>query len=99
DGHIMLRPTKGSVTFVQKPTPEKAEFIAAVEEAFSRAFGVPFSYVRERHTESDLRGRTIHGSVADRICFRREPAARLAEIRAQIGQWVLSLDQKALLHF
>jgi phosphohistidine swiveling domain-containing protein len=99
DGHVMLKPTKGSVTFVQKPTPEKADFIAAVEQAFERAFGVPFSYIRERETVAELKGRTIRGSVEDRICFRREPAARLAEIRDDLTGWVLGLDRTALLHF
>jgi phosphoenolpyruvate synthase/pyruvate phosphate dikinase len=99
DGHVVLKPTKGSVTFVQKPTPEKAEFIAAVEQAFERAFDVPFSYVRERETVAELKGRTIRGSVEDRICFRRDPAARLMEIRNDVAGWVLTLDRTALLHF
>ncbi len=99
DGYVMLKPTKGSVTFVQKPTPEKAEFIAAVEQSFERAFGVPFSYVRERSEKAVLRGRVIEGSVEDRICFRREPAAKLAEIRDDLVGWVLTLDRTALLHF
>ncbi len=99
DGYINLRSTKGAVTFVQKPTPAKADFIAAVEQSFEQAFGVPFSYVRERETVATLRGRTIQGSVEDRISFRREPAARLAEIRANLDSWVLSLDRTALLHF
>jgi phosphoenolpyruvate synthase/pyruvate phosphate dikinase len=99
DGYINLKETKGSVTFVQKPTPEKADFIAAVEQAFERAFGVSFSYVRERETEAVLRGRVIRGEVEDRICFKREPAARLAEIREDLAGWVLSLDRTALLHF
>jgi phosphoenolpyruvate synthase/pyruvate phosphate dikinase len=99
DGCISLRPTKGAVTFVQKPTPEKAEFIAAVEQCFEQAFGVPFTYIRERETVANLRGREIRGSVEDRISFRREPAVRLAEIRDSISSWVLTLDRTALLHF
>jgi phosphoenolpyruvate synthase/pyruvate phosphate dikinase len=99
DGYVMLKPTKGSVTFVQKPTPEKAEFIAAVEQCFERAFGVPFSYVRERETVAVLRGREIRGSVEDRICFRRDPAARLKAIQDDLASWVLTLDRTALLHF
>ncbi len=45
DGYSNLRETKGSVTFVQKPTPEKADFILAVERCFEQAFSTPFSYV------------------------------------------------------
>jgi hypothetical protein len=99
DGYINVQPTKGYVTFVQKPTPEKAEFIAAVEQAFLDSFGVPFSYVRERNQTSVLQGRKIQGSVEDRICYRREPAQRLAQIRENLVTWVLGLDRVALLHF
>jgi phosphoenolpyruvate synthase/pyruvate phosphate dikinase len=99
DGYINLRETKGSVTFVQKPTPEKADFILAVERCFEQAFSTPFSYVRERETVAVLKGRTIREQVEDRICFRREPAQRLAEIRGDLVGWVLTLDRTALLHF
>jgi phosphoenolpyruvate synthase/pyruvate phosphate dikinase len=99
DGHIMLKPTKGSVTFIQKRTEDKLEFIAAVEQAFLEAFEVPFSYVRNRETVATLRGREIRGSVQDRICFRRDPAERLAWIRDNLSTWVLSLDHTALRFF
>ncbi|MBI2388074.1 MAG: pyruvate, phosphate dikinase [Deltaproteobacteria bacterium] len=99
EGYINVGNTKGYVTFIQKPTPEKAEFIAAVESAMLEAFGVPFTYMRERVSSGELRGRVIRGVAQDRICFRREPAARLGEIRDNLVQWVLSLDRTALLHF
>lgn len=99
DGYINLKRTKGSVTFIQKPTPEKADFIAAVERSFEEAFGVPFSYVRQRETVGEIRGAEVRGSVEDQICFRREPAARLSEIRDDLDCWVLSLGHEALLHF
>ena len=99
DGHVRVLPTKGSVTFIQKPTPEKADFIRAVEYAFEKAFGVPFSNIRERETVGVLRGREIRGSVEDRKSFRREPAVRLAEIRDNLSTWVLGLGRVALLNF
>ncbi len=99
DGYVRVTRTKGSITFVQKPTAARADFIAAVEKGFLEAFGVPFSYVRLRRTTATLRGRQITGSVEDRICFRREPAARLAAIRDNLVSWVLSLNRPALLHF
>ena len=99
DGYIKVTPTKGSVTSIQKRTEDKIEFIAAVEQAFLEAFEVPFSYMRERETVSTLRGREIRGEVQDRICFRREPAARLAWIRDNLVQWVMTLDRTALRFF
>ena len=74
DGYIRVTPTKGSVTFIQKPTDEKAEFIAAVERAFQGAFGVPFSYVRQRETiallaaaRSEAPSKTASASAASRL--------------------------------
>ncbi len=99
DGYINLKETKGSVTFIQKQTPEKAEFIAAVERTFLDAFGVPFSYIRTREVTSILREREINGSVEDQICFRREPAARLSAIRENFVNWIMTLDRTAILHF
>jgi phosphoenolpyruvate synthase/pyruvate phosphate dikinase len=99
DGYIKVGATKGSVTFIQKPTDAKAEFIAAVEQAFLQTFEVPFSYVRDRETVATLRGREVRGAVQDRICFRREPAERLAWIRDNLASWVLTLDSTALRFF
>ncbi len=99
DAYVMLKPPQGSVTFIQKPALEKADFIAAVEASFEQAFGVPFSDVREREPSSVLRGREIQGSVEDRMCFRRGPAERLEEIQDDIASWVLTLDRTSLLHF
>jgi phosphoenolpyruvate synthase/pyruvate phosphate dikinase len=88
DGYINLQATKGSVTFIQKPTPEKADFITAVEKSFHEAFGVPFTYLRERTTVGELKG-----------CYRRDPAERLAKIRDDLTGWILTLDKTALLSF
>ncbi|MDX2030646.1 MAG: pyruvate, phosphate dikinase [Blastocatellia bacterium] len=99
DGNVRVSQTKGAVTFVQKPTPEKAEFIAAVEDAFEHSFGMPFTYLRQRETTGLLKGRVIHGSVEDRISFRRGPAAFLGEIRSNPVPWVLTLDRVGLLKF
>jgi hypothetical protein len=89
DGHIRLTGTKGCVVFIQKPTPEKAEFIQRVREAFEAAFGYSLSNGRRRYTKCVLRGRVVEGEVADYICFRREPAARLSEVIANLTRWVL----------
>ncbi len=99
DGHIRLTPTKGCVVFIQKPTAEKAEFIQRVRDAFQSAFGYSLSEARMRYTRSMLRGRPVEGEVADYICYRREPAARLAEAIANLTGWVLQADAEALQNF
>jgi phosphoenolpyruvate synthase/pyruvate phosphate dikinase len=99
DGHIRLTRTKGCVVFIQKPTPEKAEFIHRVREAFEAAFGYSLSNGRRRYTKCVLRGRVVEGEVADYICFRREPAARLSEVIANLTRWVLEADAESLRNF
>ncbi len=99
DGHLRVARTKGAVVFTQKPSPEKLQFIAAVETQFEEALGVPFSAPRSRTTVSHLRGRMIRGEVEDRICSRRGPAARLQCIRRNLTGWILGLDPNRLLDF
>ncbi len=99
DGYVRLTPTKGYVVFVQKPTAEKAEFIQRVRDAFQTAFGYPLSEARIRSTRAMLQERLVTGEVADYICYRREPAARLAEAIANLNCWVLQADAEALRNF
>lgn len=99
DGNIRLKPTKGAVTFIQKPTAAKQAFIEAVETTFQESFGVSFTYRRTRNNLSVLRGREIKGEAEDRISFRREPARQLNEIKENLHNWILSLDEIALLNF
>jgi len=99
DGHIRVNRRRGNIVFIQKPTPAKAEFIAAVEQKLLEATGFPFTRVRRRETVAVFRGRTIRGTVEDRFCHRREPAARLTAIRENLTAWVLGLDRPALLNF
>ncbi|MBI5710870.1 MAG: pyruvate, phosphate dikinase [Candidatus Eisenbacteria bacterium] len=99
DGHVMVKPTKGAVVFTQKPTPEKLQFIAAVETRFEQALGAPLPFCRSRTTVASLRGRLIRGEVEDRICARRGPAAKLQGIRKNLAQWVLGLERDQLVEF
>ncbi|MGA8905283.1 MAG: pyruvate, phosphate dikinase [Candidatus Bathyarchaeia archaeon] len=99
DGYVHLTPTKGFVTFIQKPTREKADFISAVEESFRDEFGAEFTYIRQRQSVAFLGQREIRGSVEDRISFRRNPALRLTLMRKHLARWVLNAQEEALLRF
>ncbi|MGH9367664.1 MAG: PEP/pyruvate-binding domain-containing protein, partial [Thermoanaerobaculia bacterium] len=99
DGYVRVTRTKGSVVFIQKPTPAKREFIRYVEKAFEKRFGFPFTRARRVETVGNLRGRPIRGWVEHRTCSRRKPAVELAAIRDDLVNWVLKLDRAALLNF
>jgi phosphoenolpyruvate synthase/pyruvate phosphate dikinase len=99
DGYVNLKPTKGSVTFTQKNTSERVQFIDAVKTRFADAFGYPFTYQRSRNTSGILQNRVIEGEAQDLICFRQEPAQQLSDTWNNLVPWILSLDQESLYSF
>ncbi|MCX6802352.1 MAG: PEP-utilizing enzyme [Candidatus Diapherotrites archaeon] len=99
DGHICLKKTKGSVTFIQKATEEKKQFFEKIKSSFKKAFDLDFTYSRTRTTHSFIRDRAISGQVTDLICFKRQPAALLSELRENQAEWALALDEESTLEF
>ncbi len=99
DGYVNLKPTKGSVTFTQNPTPAKKEFIDTVKTYFEDAFGKPFNIERTKSSHGLIGGRLVSGQALDLICTTREPAARLSAIWARLDAWVLGLDEPSTLSF
>ena len=99
DGHIRVRPTKGLVVFVQKPTEAKDAFISTVERRFETAFQTPLRRGRLRWSRGVLRGRTIEGFVQDSRCTRRHVAVALDAIRSAADAWVLRQSESDLLEF
>jgi phosphoenolpyruvate synthase/pyruvate phosphate dikinase len=99
DGYISLKPTKGGVTFTQKEVDEKVEFIKTVSEYFASVFNCEFSIQRVKNTERVLEGRHFVGSATDFICTKREPARILNEIRENLVEWVMQLDEESTLSF
>jgi phosphoenolpyruvate synthase/pyruvate phosphate dikinase len=99
DGYVNLKPTKGSVTFIQKQTPEKERFIEAVRTGFADAFGYPFTYQRHRQNRAFLQNRVIEGESQDLICFHQEPAQILSETWNNLVPWILTLDEESLKSF
>jgi len=99
DGYINLKETKGSVTFIQKDTEEKKPFFKKIKKSFKKALNHEFSYERARTTSSEINGRKICGSVVDLICFKREPAKILSNIKENTAEWALGLDEESTLEF
>ncbi|MDO8055787.1 MAG: putative PEP-binding protein [Candidatus Hermodarchaeota archaeon] len=99
DGYVNLKSTKGSVTFIQKKTPEKERFIEAVRTGFATAFGYPFTYQRSHQNNAIYQNRIIEGEAQDLICFNREPAQILCDTWNNLVPWILSLDKESIKSF
>jgi phosphoenolpyruvate synthase/pyruvate phosphate dikinase len=99
DGYVNLKPTKGSVTFIQKNTSDRRQFINAVGTGFVDAFGYPFTYQRNRNISAILQNRVIDGEAQDLICFGPEPAQILSDTWNTLIPWILSLNRESLYSF
>ena len=99
DGYINLRRTKGYVTFVQKETAEKAEFISAVRQYFNDVFNKDFNIIRTKTSHNYIGNRLLHGEALDMICTSMQPATVLTQISQNIVPWVMGLDEESTLNF
>jgi pyruvate,water dikinase len=99
DGHVAVTRRRGSVTFTQKPTPERLPFIQAVRQGFAEVFGVRLSSGKQKYSAGIVRGRPIAGWASDYRCYRKAPAAQLSDIYKNLVPWVLQLDEESLLAF
>ncbi len=99
DGYLSLKKTKGSVTFTQKDSPEKKEFISTVNTYFEETFNKRFNLRRKKTSHNYIGDRLVHGEALDLICTSMEPALILSQIKENIVPWVLSLDEESTLSF
>lgn len=91
-------PRRGRITFTQKETPEKEEFINIVKEYYKEVFNeefraIPFCSV------SNLRGRQISGEATHFSSYKLAPAMEIARISQNLDGWALRLDETSSLNF
>jgi RNA-splicing ligase RtcB len=100
DGSIYYRKDKiGKVTFVQKNSPEKLEFIERACEYFQEIFNADLSYRFTRAGEFTIRGKTYYGEASYYLCTKAKPAEILSKCYEQLEQIILRMDEESLLSF
>jgi pyruvate,water dikinase len=103
DGHIEIRygktkPRRGSVTFTQKPTEGKKEFIETVNSCFMDTFGKAM-IPREKFSSSILRGRLIQGYATDYRCYSLDIAMQMSTLMGELPRLSLGFTEEAALNF
>ena len=103
DGSIYLCPgtkgfRRGQITFTQKVSPEKREFISTVNKYFSEIFGKQM-IAREKTATSQLRGKTITGTVTDFRCYSLAITLRINQYLQNLPLLALSFSQEAAKNF
>jgi pyruvate,water dikinase len=103
DGSIYLCPgvkkmRRGQVTFTQKRTPAKEDFISTVNDYFTDVFGKPLT-PRDKFSVSHIEGRTVSGLATDFRCYSLQVASRLDQMLKGLPALSLSFTQEEALSF
>ncbi len=102
DGNIFLHKGKkkrfrrGLITFTQKDTAEKREFIATVNQYFSEIFGREMKS-KVKFSSSMLRGRLIEWEATDHVCYDLDISLELTRIINELPSFAMSLDEESTL--
>ena len=87
------------ITFIQKKTPEKLNFINYVQLSFQNVFNTPLREYKERTGGGYIRGKLMQGTATDFVCTQAQPIQQLLIIQENLIPWVLSLSKEATFSF
>jgi len=99
DGYIRLTQRRGQVTFTQKKTLEKLEFINYVARSFREIFDIDLREKRTKIGSGIIRGKFIRGVATDFCCTQKTPTAAFLKIYEDLHKWILSLDEESTFNF
>jgi len=106
DGSVYSGPGNGQypyrgrkITFIQKKTPQKLNFINYVQSSFQNVFDTPLREYREKTSGGYIRGKLMQGTATDFVCTQAQPIQQLLTIKENLLPWVLGLSEEATLNF
>ncbi|KXA98123.1 hypothetical protein AKJ37_01280 [candidate division MSBL1 archaeon SCGC-AAA259I09] len=99
DGCIELSSRRGRVTFRQKNTLEKSEFIDTVRKNFRQEFGTELVDRGEDESVGVIRGNKVNGKANRYECQRKEPAERLLDIENNLQEFILRAEKEIVASF
>ncbi len=94
DGHIRLTRRRGEISFLQKEVPEKAAFIAFMEECLFELYGRRFSKRLKTVSSGSIRGGAVVGQASHFRCYSKAIAAGLVEVRESLERQLLQQDER-----
>ncbi|MTW21603.1 phosphoenolpyruvate synthase [Allochromatium palmeri] len=99
DGHIYLNRTHGEVTFIQKPTELKQQFIERMNEALVENYGKRFSVSTKQVSQGFIRGVQVVGQANAYRCYSKAIAEDLSREQDTIVTTLLKSDRELAAHF
>ena len=99
DGHIYLTSRHGEVQFIQKPTPEKKEFIKSMQNCLQEVFQKSFSISEKKPSNTIIRGGPVNGSANAYRCYSKQIATEVMNYQNTMLQTMLVADEEMILSF
>jgi pyruvate,water dikinase len=99
DGSFGFSGAHGYVVFIQKPTPEKKEFIDTVCQKFGKMFGCELREHKKQTSVGFIRGKKVVGKANAYLCSRKDIAEKFRELHDSLPQWCLAVDAATLRQF
>jgi pyruvate,water dikinase len=99
DGSIYKTDRHGEVQFIQKPTPEKFEFIEQVKACMNLTFGKEFKTVKKKKSEGIIRGKPAIGEANAYRCYSKGIAQELLLEQENMVSTLLLADRRFILNF
>ncbi len=99
DGHVHLSATHGEVTFIQKPTELKAQFIARMNDALLENYGKAFKVSTKNVSQGMIRGVAVVGQANAYRCYSKSIATALSHEENTIVTTLLKSDSELACHF
>ncbi len=100
DGHIYLNGTHGEVQFIQKNTPDKADFIKKMNDCLKEVFDYSFHISYKKPFEGIIRGKKFksENAVAYR-CYSKKIASRLFHDQSKLTESLLTASDDFVYNF
>ena len=99
DGHIRVTRTKGEVTFIQKPTEAKQQFIKAMNTSLQSVYGKAFKAYKKQASSGYIRGQQVVGEANVYRCYSKSIAEELSNERDNLIVTLLKGDTELACYF
>jgi len=99
DGHIHTSRTHGEVVFIQKPTPEKEEFISTVTAHMKDVFNKDVKIQAKPKSTGMIRGKPAEGTANAYRLYSKQIACELKKEQQLLVQTMLSAESEIICNF
>ena len=99
DGHVYTTRTHGEITFIQKPTKEKMDFIKKVNDCIFEIYNKKFKVTTKKKSTGMIRGKPCFGEANAYRLYSKQIALLFKDEQQKFIQTLLTADAKVSYNF